>query len=34
MILKDFPEGLWKILQDHGSGPVWDNSNPMIMLDV
>ena len=20
MILKDFPEGLWKILQDHGSG--------------
>jgi len=31
MILKDFPEGLWKILQDHGSSR-WDSSNPIIMM--
>jgi len=26
MILKDFPEGLWKILQDHGSTEWWVRS--------
>jgi len=30
MILKDFPEGLWKILQDHGNGAVVQGAAPRL----